>query len=87
MTRTATSPRRPSAPGPAPTRTRPDDGPVDGALDDALDHIGRLSERLWAVRRLHRPVRTRSLLGAERVSCAECGQVSPCPTLVAVRPS
>lgn len=62
------------------TRTLP-----DPALDDALDHISSLSERLWAVRRLHAPVRTRSLFG-ERVVCGACGSASPCPTLQAVSP-
>ncbi len=70
-----------TAPSTSPTR------PVrDPALDDALEHIGELSERLWAVRRLHAPVRTRTLLGAVSVRCGACAQPSPCPTLLAVAP-
>lgn len=48
----------------------------DRALDEALDHIGDLAERLWAVRRLHRP--RRGLLGGR---CSGCGHPVPCPTL------
>lgn len=57
---------------------------ADPALDEALAHIGALSERLWAVRRLHAPSRSRSWRG--RVRCAGCGQALPCPTLQAVAP-
>lgn len=59
---------------------------ADRALDEALEHISELAERLWAVRRTHTPVRTRSLLGAPRVRCSGCGRPSPCPTLRAVDP-
>ena len=59
---------------------------ADRALDEALEHISELAERLWAVRRTHAPVRTRSLLGAPRVRCSGCGRPSPCPTLRAVDP-
>ncbi len=58
----------------------------DPALDEALEHIGALSERLWAVRRLHRPVHRRNLFGGRRVRCAGCGQALPCPTLTAAAP-
>ncbi len=57
--------------------------PTTVALDEALDHIGDLAERLWAVRRLHRSAQRRGLLRAG-VRCAGCGQVWPCPTLRAV---
>lgn len=60
---------------------------ADRALDEALLHISDLAERLWAVRRTHTPVRTRSLLGAPRVRCSGCGRPSPCPTLRAVDPT
>lgn len=74
----------PSA-GPAPSRTP--SAADDRVLDEALDHIGNLAERLWAVRRLHAPQRRRSLLGGGRVRCSGCGQALPCPTLRAVEPS
>ena len=66
---------------PAPSTTA-----ADRALDEALEHISDLAERLWAVRRTHTPVRTRTLLGGERVRCAGCGHPSPCPTLQAADP-
>ncbi len=68
---------------PAPARTP---SAADRALDEALQHISDLAERLWAVRRAHRPVRTRTLLGGERVRCGGCGHPSPCPTLRAADP-
>lgn len=65
-------------------------GPIragdDGALDEALDHIGELAERLWAVRRLHAPARRRSAFDRGRVRCSGCGQALPCPTLRAADP-
>lgn len=57
------------------------DWAADRALDEALQHISDLAERLWAVRRTHTPVRTRTLLGAQRLRCSGCGHASPCPTL------
>lgn len=57
--------------------------PVETALDEALDHIGQLAERLWAVRRLHVPGRRSRFTPAARVRCAGCGQEMPCPTLQA----
>ena len=73
------------------TLPRPPDPPpasaADRALDEALEHISDLAERLWAVRRTHAPVRTRTLLGGERVRCGGCGQPSPCPTLRAADPA
>ena len=71
----------------APRPSAPAASAADLALDEALEHISDLSERLWAVRRTHAPVRTRSLLGGERVRCGGCGQPSPCPTLRAADPS
>ncbi len=59
---------------------------ADRALDEALEHISDLAERLWAVRRTHTPVVTRTLLGGERVRCSGCGHASPCPTLRAADP-
>ena len=70
---------------PAPSRT-PAASAADRALDEALQHISDLAERLWAVRRTHTPVRTRTLLGGERVRCGGCGHPSPCPTLRAADP-
>lgn len=58
----------------------------DSALDEALDHIGALAERLWAVRRLHVPQRGPGRFATRRVRCAGCGQALPCPTLRATRP-
>lgn len=78
----------PSAPPARPTRsTRPAHAHVAGdpALDEALDHIGDLAQRLWAVRRLHAPAPRRGLLG-RRVRCSGCGQALPCPTLRAADP-
>lgn len=65
-------------------RRRPEDpaAALERALDEAVEHIGDLAERLWAVRRLHAPVAVRGLRGT-RARCAACGQASPCPTLVA----
>lgn len=70
MTLRTAAPRSPARPA------------ADPALDDALEHIGALSERLWAVRRLHAP--GRSWFG--RVLCAGCGHALPCPTLQATAP-
>ncbi len=67
-------------------RTAPVLPATDPALDEAVDHIGALSERLWAVRRLHGPVRRRNLFGVPGVRCAGCGHALPCPTLRAVAP-
>lgn len=51
---------------------------ADAALDQALERIGELSNRLWAVQHAHRPRATR---GWHRASqCHECGQAFPCPT-------
>ena len=77
---------RPPAPAP---------DPAAAALDEALDHIGDLAERLWAVRRLHRPEPRaegrRGLLRARAagagVRCSGCGHALPCPTLQAVDPA
>lgn len=59
---------------------------ADPALDEALEHIGALSERLWAVRRLHRPGVRRNAFGWRRVRCTGCGHDLPCPTLRAAAP-
>ena len=91
--RTAPAPSRsevpalPPSPAPLPTRLplAPSAGP-DPALDEALDHISDLAERLWAVRRLHPVVSTRTLFGRRR-RCAGCGHAAPCPTLRAASPS
>lgn len=61
--------------------------PAPDPLDEALDHIGTLAERLWAVRRLHAPARQRTLLRGGRVRCSGCGHVLPCPTLQAADPA
>lgn len=58
----------------------------DPALDEALDHIGDLAQRLWAVRRLHAPAPRRGLLD-RGVRCSGCGHALPCPTLQAVDPA
>lgn len=54
----------------------PSHDPGDTALDEALEHIGGLAERLWAVRRLHSTRR-----GLLRPRCSGCGHPVPCPTL------
>lgn len=88
-----TDPRPAAAARPVPAPARPDRrrpptaGARDDALDEALEHITDLAERLWAVRRVHPPVRTRSLLGGVRVRCGGCGHPSPCPTLRAAAPA
>ena len=86
--RTAPAPARATAPTrvPAATRVAAPEPAADRALDEALAHISDLAERLWAVRRTHAPVRTRTLLGADRVRCSGCGRPSPCPTLRATDP-
>lgn len=85
--RTAPSPHPPADRTRLLEPTPPLEGsPADIALDEALEHIGGLAERLWAVRRLHAPARRRSLFGAGRVRCAGCGHALPCPTLRAVAP-
>lgn len=55
--------------------------PQDRALEEAVQRVGELAGRLWAVRRAHRPVLVRGLLGPHRLRCAGCRQPSPCPTL------
>ena len=57
-------------------RTAPSPTTSDAALDEALDHIGSLAERLWAVRRLHAARR-----GLRGQRCSGCGHAVPCPTL------
>lgn len=52
---------------------------LTSALDEALERIGDLAARLWAVRQAHAPVRT--VLGGRR--CAECARAYPCPTVLA----
>jgi hypothetical protein len=71
---------------PAPRRTAPRTAPDTLLLDEALEHIGALSERLWAVRRLHAPRVRRNAFGVRRVLCAGCGHALPCPTLRAAAP-
>ena len=56
---------------------------TDPTLEEALERIGDLAQRLWAVRGTHRPVRSRTLLGRVVVQCSGCGRPSPCPTLQA----
>ena len=53
---------------------------ADVALDQALARIGDLTERLWAVRGEHRPVRRRTPLGRTVERCAACGTPAPCAT-------
>ncbi|MDP9432128.1 MAG: hypothetical protein M3P91_05320 [Actinomycetota bacterium] len=53
---------------------------LSSTLDEALERIGDLAARLWAVRQTHVPVRT--VLGRHR--CAECARAYPCPTVLAV---
>ena len=73
--------------GPAPRDPCASSSCADRELDEALEHISDLAERLWAVRRVHRAVASRSLLGARRLRCGGCGQPAPCPTLRAVGPA
>lgn len=54
--------------------------PLTQTLDDALSRVRELSERLWAVRDSHPPVRTRF----RRICrCATCRAPWPCPTIQA----
>ena len=55
---------------------------ADPVLDQALARIAELTGRLHAVADLHVPRRT-LLRGTV---CRACGQLSPCPTVRAVRP-
>ena len=65
-----------TAPLRTPPRTAPGPTTADTALDEALEHIGDLAERLWAVRRQHTP-----RPGLLRSRCSGCGHAVPCPTL------
>lgn len=60
---------------------------ADIALDQALDRIGELSTRLWAVRTAHRPApgRLGCIPGRPRLRCTGCGHAYPCATARAVR--
>lgn len=62
------------------------DPALDRAFDEAVLRVGELAARLWEVRRAHRPVVVRTLLGRARLRCAGCRQPCPCPTLRAAGP-